>query len=83
MFRDVVRSMLNFHRVAGFQLVEKNRRPTSIGYARLVGAFQAEAAYGTRVGVASAFYSAVVDHPESAMACVAGLCRRYVLRPNA
>lgn len=64
--REVVRSMLNFHRVAGFQLVE-NEEGAYMYWLRTVKACrQAEAAFGPRV-VKRLLYSALVDHPESAM----------------
>jgi len=64
--RDVVRSMLNFHRVAGFHLVE-NEEAAYKSWLRMVKAcVQAENAYGPRV-VKRLLYSTLVDDPECAI----------------
>src|SRR5882724_6449508 len=69
--RDVVRSMLNFHRVAGFQLVENEEAAYKYWLRTVKACLQAEAAYGPRV-VKRLLYSTVVDHPESAMHVLLG-----------
>jgi hypothetical protein len=64
--QDVVRSMLNFHRLAGFRLV-KNEEAAYKYWLRMVRAcVQAENAYGPRV-VKRLLYSGLVNDPKSAM----------------
>jgi hypothetical protein len=63
---DVVRSMLNFHRVAGIELV-RNEEAAYRYWLRMVRAcMQAEAAYGPLV-VKRLLYSSLIDDPASAM----------------
>jgi len=64
--RDVVRSMLNFHRVAGFQLVENEQAAYKYWLRTVKACAQAENAYGPRV-VKRLLYSTLVDEPEFAM----------------
>jgi len=63
---SVVRSMLNFHRVAGTQLVA-NEEEAYKYWLRLVNAcLKAEQAYGPRV-IYRLQYSALIDNPEAAI----------------
>jgi len=63
---SVVRSMLNFHRVAGTQLVA-NEEATYKYWLRMVNAcLKAEQAYGPRV-IYRLQYSALIDNPEAAI----------------
>jgi Sulfotransferase family len=64
--RDVVRSLLNFHRVAGTHLV-KNEEQAYRCWLRMVKAcVQAELAYGPRV-IHRFSYAGLVENPESAI----------------
>jgi hypothetical protein len=63
---DVVRSMLNFHRVAGFQLVENEEAAYRYWLRRVKACVQAENAYGPNV-IHRLLYCTLVDQPESAM----------------
>src|SRR5437762_6946063 len=64
--RDVVRSMLNFHRATGIHLVA-NEEETYTYWLRTVKAcIQAEQAYGPHV-VRRLPYAALIDNPESAI----------------
>jgi hypothetical protein len=62
--RDVVRSMLNFHRVAGFQLVRNEKQAYKYWLRTVRACAQAEQAYGSRV-VHRLFYTALIEKPES------------------
>src|SRR6266480_1151056 len=64
--RDVVRSMLNFHRVAGFPLVRNEEQAYKYWLRTVKGCAQAEQAYGSRV-VHRLFYTTMIENPESAM----------------
>jgi hypothetical protein len=64
--RDVVRSMLNFHRVAGFPLVRDEEHAYKYWLRTVKACAQAEQAYGPRV-VHRLFYTSLVENPESAM----------------
>jgi len=64
--QSVVRSMLNFHRVAGTQLVA-NEEEAYKYWLRMVNAcLKAEQAYGPRV-IYRLQYSALIDNPEAAI----------------
>jgi len=62
--RDVVRSMLNFHRVAGFHLVRNEEHAYQYWLRRVKACAQAEQAYGPRV-VHRLLYTALIENPES------------------
>jgi hypothetical protein len=62
--RDVVRSMLNFHRVAGFRLVRNEKQAYKYWLRTVRACAQAEQAYGSRV-VHRLFYTALIEKPES------------------
>jgi hypothetical protein len=62
--RDVVRSMLNFHRVAGFELVPNESQAYKYWLRTVKACAQAEQAYGSRV-VHRLFYTALLENPES------------------
>jgi hypothetical protein len=64
--RDVVRSMLNFHRVAGFQLVRNEEHAYRYWLRTVTACAQAEQAYGPRV-VHRLLYTALIEAPESVM----------------
>jgi Sulfotransferase family len=64
--RAVVRSMLNFHRVAGFQLVPNEDKAYRYWLRAVNGCVEAERAYGPRV-VYRIRYTDLIDNPESAM----------------
>ena len=64
--RDVVRSMLNFHRVAGFPLVQNEEEAYRYWLRTVKACAQAEQAYGGRV-VHRLFYTTLVENPESVM----------------
>jgi hypothetical protein len=64
--RDVVRSMLNFHRVAGFQLVRNEKQAYKYWLRTVKACAQAEQAYGPRV-VHRLFYTAFIENPEAAV----------------
>jgi hypothetical protein len=68
-FRDVgavVRSMLNFHRVAGTQLVSDEKGAYKYWLRTVEACVQAEQAYGPNV-VCRVRYTDLVENPESAM----------------
>ncbi|PYK17321.1 MAG: hypothetical protein DME55_10550 [Verrucomicrobia bacterium] len=62
--RDVVRSMLNFHRVAGFELVRNESQAYKYWLRTVKACAQAEQAYGSRV-VHRLFYTDLIENPES------------------
>jgi Sulfotransferase family len=64
--RDVVRSMLNLHRLAGVQLVANEEEAYSYWLRTVKACVQAERAYGSNV-VRRLPYNALIDHPESAI----------------
>jgi hypothetical protein len=64
--REVVRSMLNFHRVAGTKLVANEEQAYKYWLRTVTACVQAEQAYGPKV-VHRFPYSALIDNPESAM----------------
>jgi Sulfotransferase family len=64
--RDVVRSMLNFHRVAGFPLVRNEKQAYKYWLRTVKACAQAEQAYGPRV-VHRLSYTALIENPESVM----------------
>jgi len=61
--RDVVKSMLNFHRLAGFQLVQNEEEAYKYWLRMVKACFQAEQAYGPDV-VRRVRYAALVANPE-------------------
>src|SRR6266576_908289 len=68
-FRDVdavVRSMVNFHRATGIQLVANEEEAYKYWLRTVRGCFKAEEAYGPHV-VYRLRYSALVQNPESAL----------------
>ena len=64
--RDVVRSMLNLHRLAGVQLVGNEEEAYRYWLRTVKACVQAEWAYGSNV-VRRLPYNALIDHPESAI----------------
>jgi hypothetical protein len=64
--RAVVRSMLNFHRVAGFHLVPNEDKAYRYWLRTVSGCVETERAYGPRV-VYRIRYTDLIDNPESAM----------------
>jgi hypothetical protein len=64
--RDVVRSMLNLHRLAGAQLVGTEEEAYGYWLRTVKACAQAERAYGSNV-VRRLAYNALIDHPESAI----------------
>jgi hypothetical protein len=64
--RDVVRSMLNLHRLAGIQLVANEEEAYRYWLRTVKTCIQAERAYGSNV-VRRLPYNALIDHPESAI----------------
>jgi hypothetical protein len=64
--RAVVRSMLNFHRVAGFHLVPNEDKAYRYWLRTVSGCVEAERAYGPRL-VYRIRYTDLIDNPESAM----------------
>jgi hypothetical protein len=64
--RDVVRSMLNLHRLAGIQLVANEEEAYRYWLRTVKTCIQAEQAYGSNV-VRRLPYNALIDHPESAI----------------
>jgi hypothetical protein len=64
--REVVRSMLNFHRAAGTQLVANEEEAYKYWLRTVTACVQAEEAYGPKV-VYRLPYTALIDSPESAM----------------
>ena len=63
---EVVRSMLNFHRVAGTRLVANEQEAYKYWLRTVRACFEAEQAYGPNV-VRRFLYSALIDNPEAAM----------------
>jgi hypothetical protein len=61
--RDVVRSMLNFHRVAGTHLVQNEEQAYKYWLRMVRACVQAEQAYGSEV-VRRLSYAALIDDPE-------------------
>ena len=64
--REVVRSMLNFHRVAGTQLVANEEQAYKYWRRTVAACVQAEQAYGPKV-VSRFRYSDLIDNPQPAM----------------
>ncbi len=64
--RDVVRSMLNFHRVAGTHLVQNEEHAYKYWLRMVKACVQAERAYGSEV-VRRLPYVALIDDPEGAI----------------
>jgi Sulfotransferase family len=64
--RDVVRSMLNFHRVAGTHLVPNEEQAYKYWLRMVKACVQAERAYGSEV-VRRLSYTALTDNPEGAI----------------
>jgi len=64
--RDVVRSMLNLHRLAGFHLVAHEEEAYRYWLRTVKACVQAERAYGSKI-VRRMAYNALIDHPESAV----------------
>jgi hypothetical protein len=62
--REVVRSMLNFHRVAGTLLVANEEQAYKYWLRTVSACVQAEQAYGAKI-VRRFRYSALIDNPES------------------
>jgi sulfotransferase family protein len=67
--RDVVRSMLNLHRLAGVQLVADEEEAYRYWLRTVKACAQAERAYGSNV-VRRLAYNALLDRPESAIRSV-------------
>jgi hypothetical protein len=64
--RDVVRSMLNFHRVAGTRLVQNEQQAYKYWLRMVKACVQAEQAYGSEV-VRRLSYTALINDPERAI----------------
>ena len=64
--RDVVRSILNFHRLTGVQLVANEEEAYKYWLRTVKACAQAEQAYGSNV-VRRLDYNTLIDHPESAI----------------
>ena len=64
--RDVVRSMLNFYRLAGVQFVANEEEAYRYWLRTVKACVQAERAYGSNV-VCRLPYNALIDHPEPAI----------------
>jgi len=64
--RDVVRSMLNFHRVAGFPLVPNENEAYKYWLRTVKACAQAEQAYGPRV-VHRLSYADLIENPDGVM----------------
>ena len=64
--RDVVRSMLNLHRLAGVRLVANEEEAYRYWLRTVKACVQAERAYGSNV-VRRFPYNALIDHPQSAI----------------
>jgi hypothetical protein len=64
--REVVRSMLNFHRVAGTRLVANEEHAYKYWLRTVAACVQAEQAYGPKV-IHRFAYSALIDNREPAM----------------
>ncbi len=69
--RTVVRSMLNFHRVAGSQLVADEEEAYRYWLRTVSACIEAERAYGPKV-VYRIRYQDLIDNPESAMRSLLG-----------
>lgn len=69
--RTVVRSMLNFHRVAGTQLVADEEEAYRYWLRAVSACIEAERAYGPKV-VYRIRYADLIDNPESAMRSLLG-----------
>ena len=67
--REVVRSMLNFHRIAGTQLVSSEEEAYKYWLRTVTGCARAEQAYGSKVVYRFA-YKALIDNPEAAIGAV-------------
>lgn len=64
--RDVVRSMLNFHRVAGTHLVQNEEQAYKYWLRMVKACVQAERAYGSEV-VHRLSYTALIENPQGAI----------------
>jgi Sulfotransferase family len=64
--RDVVRSMLNFHRVAGTHLIQNEEQAYKYWLRMVKACVQAERAYGSEV-VRRLSYTALIDNPNGAI----------------
>jgi hypothetical protein len=64
--REVVRSMLNFHRVAGTQLVANEETAYKYWLRTVTACVQAEQAYGSEM-IRRFPYSGLIDNPEAAI----------------
>ena len=64
--RDVVRSMLNFHRLAGYNLVANEQAAYRLWLKAVSDCVQAEQAFGPQI-VHRFQYSALIDNPEPAI----------------
>jgi hypothetical protein len=64
--RDVVRSMLNFHRIAGTHLVQNEEQAYKYWLRMVKACVQAEQAYGSEV-VHRLSHTALIDDPEGAI----------------
>jgi hypothetical protein len=64
--REVVRSMLNFHRVAGTHLVQNEEQAYKYWLRMVKACVQAEQAYGSEI-VHRLCYAALIDDPERAI----------------
>ena len=69
--RDVVRSMLNFHRLTGIQLVANEEEAYHYWLRTVKACAQAERAYGSDV-VRRLDYNTLIDRPEAAIRFVLG-----------
>jgi hypothetical protein len=67
--RDVIRSMLNFHRLTGIQLVANEQEAYHYWLRTVKACAQAERAYGSDV-VRRLDYNALIDRPEAAIQSV-------------
>jgi Sulfotransferase family len=78
--RDVVRSMLNFHRVAGTHLVQNEEQAYKYWLRMVKACVQAERAYGSKV-VRRLAYTAFIDNPEGAIRSLLDfVCEPYCAR---
>jgi hypothetical protein len=78
--RDVVRSMLNFHRVAGTHLVQNEEQAYKYWLRMVKACVQAERAYGSEV-VRRLSYAALIDNPEGAIRSLLDfVCESYCAR---
>jgi len=64
--RDVIRSMLNLHRLAGVQLVANEEEAYKYWLRTVKACAQAERAYGSNV-IRRLDYNTLIDHPETAI----------------